>query len=308
MDKPKVTIYTDGGAMPNPGAGGWGAVLIFDKDGSEHKRELSGGANDTTNNRMELTAAIEALQALKQPCQIEFYTDSQYVKKGINEWMENWQRTNFKNNTIQNVDLWVVLDREVRKHEINWHWVKGHAGNYYNEIVDKLATAGRAPFVTGTTLQAEEAAPDDPNVMRAYLAVSCLGTPGVGAWAVLLQQGDDSRMLTGGLPSTNVGRLDLLSAVAALEAVPAGSSIKVYTGSSYLRDGITQWIQGWKKSGWQKKTGGEVQYSDLWKKLDQLAQARKVQWVLVKSDARPLAMDALTQPLKETIEQMKKSK
>src|SRR5262249_17390379 len=95
-DRPTVTIYTDGGASPNPGPGGWGAVLLFDKDGNTDERELNGGKPNTTNNRMELTAAIEALKTLKQPCHIEFYTDSQYLKKGINEWMPDWKRTSFK--------------------------------------------------------------------------------------------------------------------------------------------------------------------------------------------------------------------
>ncbi len=143
MALPRVTIYTDGGASPNPGPGGWGAVLLFEKDGKEHKRELSGGTPDTTNNRMELTAALEALRTLKQPCHIEFYTDSQYLKKGINEWLPTWKKNNFKGGKIQNADLWTTLDAEVSRHEISWHWVKGHAGDYYNERVDQLATTGR---------------------------------------------------------------------------------------------------------------------------------------------------------------------
>jgi len=143
IDKPTVTIYTDGGCEPNPGAGGWGVVLIFEdpKSGKVHTRELSGGAPDTTNNRMELTAAIEALRALKKPCVVELYTDSEYLRRGITEWMDNWQRTNFKKGTIKNVDLWQTLNAETARHEIHWHWVKGHAGNTYNERVDQLAAA-----------------------------------------------------------------------------------------------------------------------------------------------------------------------
>ncbi|MCC7447548.1 MAG: ribonuclease HI [Anaerolineae bacterium] len=144
-DKPTVTIYTDGGCEPNPGAGGWGVVLIFEnpKNGETHTRELFGGALETTNNRMELTAAIEALRALKKPCVVELYTDSEYLRRGITEWMDNWQRTNFKKGTIKNVDLWQTLNAEAARHEIHWHWVKGHAGNTYNERVDQLAAQGR---------------------------------------------------------------------------------------------------------------------------------------------------------------------
>jgi ribonuclease HI len=296
-DKPKVTVYTDGGATPNPGPGGWGVLLIFEKNGEKITKELNGGAEETTNNRMELTAALEALRTLKQSCQIEFYTDSQYLKKGINEWMANWKATNFKNGKIQNSDLWEKLDTEVARHDINWHWVKGHAGNHYNEIVDKLATAGR-PAVAGiptTHTELESAG------TRAYLSVSCLGAPGVGAWAVLLDQNGDQSILTGGHPKTNAARMDLLAAIAALEAIPPGTVAQIFTGNSYLRDGITQWVSGWKKNGWMKKTGGEVQYRNLWQHLDKLAQDRKIQWVLVKSDKRPEQMATLDMPLKEAI-------
>src|SRR5262249_18782823 len=139
-EKPTVTIYTDGGASPNPGPGGWGVVLIFNQNGSEHIKELNGGEPETTNNRMEITAAIKALQALNKPCIVQFHTDSQYVKKGITEWMASWIATNFKKGKIQNVDLWQQLAAETKRHEIHWHWVKGHAGNRYNERVDELAT------------------------------------------------------------------------------------------------------------------------------------------------------------------------
>lgn len=133
-----VTVYTDGGCRPNPGAGGWAAVLIF----KDKTKELSGGEPKTTNNRMELTAAIEALQALKRPCKVEMYTDSEYVKRGITEWMAGWKRAGWKRKTgpIKNSDLWRQLDALVENHEIEWRWVKGHAGDYYNERCDELAT------------------------------------------------------------------------------------------------------------------------------------------------------------------------
>jgi ribonuclease HI len=141
-DKPSVTIYTDGGCDPNPGPGGWGVVLIFVRaNGEQVVRELKGGEPHTTNNRMELTAAIQALRALKQPCVVEFHTDSQYVQKGISQWMATWERTNFKKGKIQNVDLWQALKTETARHDIRWHWVRGHAGNTYNERADQLAMA-----------------------------------------------------------------------------------------------------------------------------------------------------------------------
>src|SRR3954453_4996626 len=119
MSLPLVHIYCDGACSPNPGIGGWGSILISPVHGNA-RRELSGGEPETTNNRMELTAAIQALRALKQPCVVELYTDSQYLKRGINDWMPEWERTNFKNGKIQNADLWRSLNTEIARHEINW--------------------------------------------------------------------------------------------------------------------------------------------------------------------------------------------
>ena len=137
MDKPLVTIYTDGACRGNPGPGGWGAILRYGK----HEKAISGGEKDTTNNRMELRAALEALRALTEPCRVVLYTDSEYLKKGITLWMPNWKKRNWrrKGGKLANVDLWMKLDEEIDRHEVRWRWVKGHAGNTYNEKVDKLA-------------------------------------------------------------------------------------------------------------------------------------------------------------------------
>lgn len=139
-NKPEVTIYTDGSCQGNPGPGGWGAILEYGK----HERLLSGGEKDTTNNRMELRAALEALRALTEPCRVTLFTDSEYLKKGITEWMPNWKRRNWrrKGGKLANVDLWMKLDEEISRHEIDWRWVRGHAGNAMNERVDKLARSG----------------------------------------------------------------------------------------------------------------------------------------------------------------------
>jgi ribonuclease HI len=135
---PQVTIYTDGACSGNPGPGGWGAVL----KAGRYEKELSGGELNTTNNRMELTAAIEALQALKRSSKVHFYTDSQYLRRGITEWISGWKRRGWKTagkKPVKNQDLWRELDSVIKKHEIHWHWVRGHAGQRDNERVDKLA-------------------------------------------------------------------------------------------------------------------------------------------------------------------------
>ncbi len=136
-DLPSVIIYSDGACDPNPGPGGWAALLHF----GDQEKTLTGSEPETTNNRMELTAATRALQALKRPCQVTFYTDSEYLRRGITEWLPNWRKRNWKRKggTLANVDLWQELDQAIRPHQIDWHWVRGHAGNRDNERVDRLA-------------------------------------------------------------------------------------------------------------------------------------------------------------------------
>ena len=136
--KNKITIYTDGACSGNPGKGGWGAVLIY-RDKQKH---LSGSAILTTNNKMELTATIEALKAVKKSNDIELYTDSQYVKNGINLWIINWKKNGWKTSTkkiVKNKELWMQLDDLISKHNVTWKWVKGHSGLEFNEKADELA-------------------------------------------------------------------------------------------------------------------------------------------------------------------------
>ena len=138
---PVIEIYTDGACRGNPGAGGWGALLIAGK----HRKEIHGGEFDTTNNRMELTAAIEALNALKKGSQIVLHTDSKYVMDGITAWMPNWKKRDWKTaakKPVKNKDLWQALDAASQRHEIDWRWVKGHDGNPGNERADELANLG----------------------------------------------------------------------------------------------------------------------------------------------------------------------
>ena len=137
----QVRAFTDGACSGNPGPGGWGAVLQF----GDHERVLHGGAADTTNNRMELTAAIEALRALRESCRVSLTTDSTYVKDGITQWLSNWKRNGWRTaakKPVKNQDLWQALDHESSRHEIDWCWVKGHSGHPENERADRLANLG----------------------------------------------------------------------------------------------------------------------------------------------------------------------
>ena len=134
----KIIAYTDGSCLGNPGPGGWGALLIY----NNHKKKLSGSKSDTTNNQMELMAAIEALKSLKEPCEVILHTDSQYVKNGITKWLKNWEKNGFKTankKDVKNKELWILLDEYTKKHKVKWEWVKAHNGDTYNELVDELA-------------------------------------------------------------------------------------------------------------------------------------------------------------------------
>ncbi len=141
-DKMKhVEIFTDGACRGNPGPGGWGALVRY----GDTEKTMHGGEVETTNNRMELTAAIEALMALKEPCHVDLTSDSEYVRKGITEWLPNWKKRGWKTSArkpVKNMDLWQKLDTAATRHQISWHWVKGHSGHMENEIADSLANIG----------------------------------------------------------------------------------------------------------------------------------------------------------------------
>lgn len=141
----RVTIWTDGACSGNPGPGGWGAILSY----GEKLKEMKGGEALTTNNRMELMAAIMALEALTRPCAVDVHTDSQYLRGGITEWMRGWKRNGWRTadkKPVKNIELWQRLDEAAARHDIAWHWVKGHAGHDMNERADELAREGMAPF------------------------------------------------------------------------------------------------------------------------------------------------------------------
>lgn len=144
----EVEIFTDGACSGNPGPGGWGAVLRY----GDKERDLCGGEKLTTNNRMELMAAIEALKALKEPCTVALYTDSVYVKDGISKWIHGWKKNGWKTaakKPVKNAELWQALEAERNKHDVTLHWVKGHAGHEENERADELARQGMEPFKQG---------------------------------------------------------------------------------------------------------------------------------------------------------------
>ena len=274
--KDKVIIYSDGGSDPNPGIGGWAAILRF----GEHEKVLTGNDPEATNNRMELTAAIRALEALKRPCDIDFYTDSEYLRKGITEWIDGWAASGWKKKgkPIQNVDLWQELWPLVKTHEIEWHWVKGHSGNEFNERVDKLARDARLEITPGDVI--------DQNVPRLYLRSSCKGNPGPGGWGAVLEEGSETEQASGSEPQTTNNRMEITAAIEGLLLLPPNSEVQIFTTSDYLYQGITQWIRNWRKRNWMKKGGEQpVANSDLWQALDKLAENYTIRWINAKGQA-----------------------
>lgn len=268
-----VVIYTDGGADPNPGIGGWAAVL----QSGGRERVLTGNEPHTTNNRMELTAAISALQALTRPSAVEFHTDSQYLRLGITQYIRNWQKRGWKTSAgkdVLNADLWQALWPLVQQHQINWHWVEGHSGNPMNERVDELARQARLAISPRQTLSA-----DAP---RLFLRATCRGNPGPGTWAVVLEQGDDTRQLSGVVEQTTNNRMELLAAIEGLCMLPPQSEVQVFTTSDYLYQGVTGWIRGWRRANWVKKDGSPVANVDLWQRLDRVMADYRVRWVNAK--------------------------
>lgn len=300
----RVTIYTDGGCDPNPGPGGYGAVILEE---GKHPRELCGGDPDTTNNRMEMTAAIEALRALDQPFEVHLWTDSQYLKNGITKWVKGWRANGWLTKAkepVKNQDLWEALDDELARHTVHWHWTKGHAGDHWNEVADQLATRGTMIGRSGRTARSLPAAeapelppsdeptgatptkrpPPDPNTVRIYLGVSFSGKDQVGGIAALLRFGDIERTITKIYSGENSNRLHLHSAIEALDAITRPLPLQIFTNSDYLRDGVTKWIQSWRTHGWKTKGGDPVMNRDLWEKVSALCARHSIVWFVAGKD------------------------
>lgn len=269
-------IYTDGGARPNPGPGGWAAVILSPDGEAE---ELVGGAPSTTNNRMELQAAISALAHLEERCSVELYTDSQYVRQGITSWLAGWRRQGWRRRdggAVKNVDLWRRLERLNSRHRVNWHWVKGHAGNEWNERVDALASAEIETRGGGATAESPSEEEVPPGSARVFLKVRCVD--GRGVWAAELETPEGTRERTGGASSTTPNRLELECVLELLSALPSDQPVAVYTGNDYLRRGASLWIHSWKRNRWRTKTGGPVKNAELWHRLDRELENRRVLW------------------------------
>jgi ribonuclease HI len=277
---PPTEVYTDGGASPNPGPGGWGVVLL--RPATEGPEELSGGEARTTNNRMELTAAIRALEALAPGEAARLHVDSQYVRQGMTQWLPAWVRRGWRKadgKPVENDDLWRRLAALAHGRELEWRWVKGHSGDDWNERADRLAAAEirRLHGEKGSGGAGAEAAE-----WQVHLRVSA--DRGGGGWAAALRGPEDEaaagegRVLTGTASGTTGNRLEILAAAEVLESLPAGASVDFHTPSDYLRHGASRWLPAWRRRGWVKKDGGAVANRDAWQRLAAALAPRRVRW------------------------------
>jgi ribonuclease HI len=250
---------------------------------------------------MELTAAIRSLEALKQRCKVRLFTDSQYVKKGITQWLPGWIAQGWRRKTgeLQNEDLWRRLADLVLEHEIQWGWVKGHAGHRWNERADQLATQAIQEQRAARLAKARPAAavtPAPPEI-DVFLRISC--AKGKGGWAALLRNRDGAeKTLAGAAGNVTSNQLDILAAAQVLESLPEGTRVAVHTGSDYLRNGAALWIEGWKRRGWKTQEGSPVSNRDLWERLERAMVRRKVTWPEVKGRDLP-ELEALGKAAKE---------
>ena len=278
MTDQRIDVYTDGGSRPNPGPGGWGVVIL--EDGGDSPRELSGGSDQTTNNRMELTAAIRALEELQGRGPVRLHTDSQYVRRGITQWLDKWvaQGWKRKGGKLENEDLWRRLADLDGGRDVEWKWIKGHAGDRWNERADELASAEVARHGGKAVERAVAAVPDVDREI--FLRISC--AKGRGGWAAAVRPPGDEieeETVTGRETRTTPNRLDLVAACELLEDQEAGSRIAFHTGSDYLRNGASDWIHGWKKKGWKTGSGKPVANRELWERLDRaMARHDEVHW------------------------------
>jgi ribonuclease HI len=294
----RIRVYTDGGCRPNPGPGGWGAVLML----PEGPLELSGSEASSTNNRMELTAAVRALEALPPGSDVELITDSTYLKHGITKWLAQWHRNGWLTGTkepVKNRDLWLALDEAAARHRVRWSWARGHAGEAGNERAHTLAAAaipgsgGRIarPAAGGAARPGTTA--EEP--VEVFLGVAWSGKSGQGAWGAVLRHRGLEKEIAGrlALPSSNAAHI--ASAALALEAIKRPLPVRVVTASDYLRDGATLWLPAWRQRGWQTREGKPVASRDWWERLSRQLARLPIEWDVADKDEPPAEVERARQ-------------
>ncbi len=284
-DSSPLAVYTDGGCDPNPGPGGWGAIIRWD----EQEWVLQGNARNTTNNRMELTAAAAALAALTlfdETPAIELHTDSRYLQRGVTEWLENWAQNGWETSNgspVKNQDLWRALHRLILDRDIHWNWLKGHAGHRQNERADQLATEARVSLQR----RSQALSPQQPAASRQdydvelFVKSSYSGKSKHGGWAVVMRWGHHESTLTGSAKGTSANAMLIRGAAEALNKLSRPCNAIIYSDAKYLIQGGASWVKGWLANGWRTRSGGAVANQEEWQRLLQAAEPHQVAWRLL---------------------------
>jgi ribonuclease HI len=293
---PQIDVYTDGGCDPNPGPGGWGTIIRW----KDREWVLSGNDPHTTNNRMEIHAAAAALallEGLLGRCQVSIYTDSQYLRRGITEWMDTWVSRGWHTSSeqpVKNQDLWRVLHRLTQAHDVTWHWLKGHAGHPLNERADRLATEAlrslqrvrRVPDAR-QSLGAHQSVDDGRPTVDICVKASCRGAERRGGWAAVMRTGEHAKSLSGSEPSTTANAMLIRGATEALKALTKPCQVTLYSDANYLIKGASLWVKGWQARGWQTREGKPVGNRAEWEALLKAAHPHHITWLQVQEDAAP---------------------
>ena len=294
----RITVYTDGGCRPNPGPGGWGAVVAL----PEGPLELSGGDASSTNNRMELTAAVRALEALPPGSQVDLITDSTYLEQGITRWLPGWRRRGWvtaSREPVKNQDLWQALDAAARRHDVRWRWTRGHAGQAGNERAHELAAAAipaarraapaaaAAQSAPATMPAAGAAAGAEADTVGVFLGVAWSSKARRGTWGAVLRWGEVERELAGGVAGASANVAHVAGAALALEAIRRPLPVCVVTVSDYLRDGATTWLPVWRQRGWKTREGQPVASQEWWQRLERQLTRLQVAWEVPDGDPPP---------------------
>lgn len=266
----QITLYTDGScdihAENQPG--GWAAILRAQDEAGQLLREkvLSGGAEQTTNNQMELRAVIEGLKALKQPARLTVCTDSRYVITIAAG----------KSKASKNKALWQRFRQASRKHTIEWRYIKGHAGDPLNERCDRLAVAEKKKRARASSQAAADVLPATEYSIEIYLSTQFSGKLKAAGWGALIAENGSIRELSGCLPGSSEMETTLIGAIRCLQALPQGGSAIVYTAQEYLAKGMNAWLPNWQARNWKTRQGEPVKYREHWQTLQHLAQVHKV--------------------------------
>ena len=271
---PRVSIYTDGAAVPNPGPGGWAAILQSNQpSGGMVEKEISGSETFTTSIRMEIRAAVEGLSALKRKSNVSLYSDSRYLCNGAKIWLSIWKARNWQSKSgkeIKNLDLWQRLDVLMRNHQVEWNWIKGHSDNLVNQRADKLAHS---------TIPLTEMPLSSQEGYHLFLSVTCAA--GIGGWGIVLRSKMEQLDYGGCAKETTANRLEIQAAIEGIKRVPEKEHIHLYTKNNYIYSAISHDIFGWKEKDWLTTSGKPVKNRDLWEQLLTMEGTRKVSWHLI---------------------------